>query len=58
MAQSPCTGSVETAQGLLGQGDQDVGFWVEAGPPAGTWGPVTSRGARDLPNTRDRKLAE
>jgi hypothetical protein len=36
MAQSPGTGSTETAPGLLGQGDQDVGFWVEVGPPAGT----------------------
>ncbi len=36
MAQSPCPGSAETAQGQLRQGDQDVGFWVEAGLPAGT----------------------
>jgi len=42
MAQTPCPGSQETAQGLLEQGDQDVGFWVEAGLPAVTQGPVTS----------------
>jgi hypothetical protein len=36
MAQGPCPGSAETAQRLLRQRDQDVGFWVEVGLPAET----------------------
>lgn len=36
MTQRAGTGSAETEHGLLGQGDQDVRFWVEAGLPAGT----------------------
>lgn len=36
MAQRSGTGSVETEHGLLGQRVQGLGFWVEAGLPAGT----------------------
>ena len=36
MTQRSGAGSAETGLGLLGQGDQDVGFWVEAGESAGT----------------------